>query len=93
MVLAVATVPLACKSSSETPTHHDPSAGGDSDMPDGEPEAGAAAGGARTQGPESGGQPGLGEGAAPGAGGGTDVGTPGERGSWDMSFWDDAVWQ
>jgi hypothetical protein len=84
MVLVLCAAPLACKSSSDA-TGNRPGAGGASEGPDSNPEAGASIGGAAAA---EGGQPGLGEGAAPGTG--VDSGEPG---SWDMSFWDDAVWQ
>lgn len=91
MALAVCALALGCKSSSNAPgppSNEAAGAGGASE-PGGGADAGAAAE------PEGGanGDPGSGQAGdtnMPGTGAG---GAPTEPGSWDKSFWDDAVWQ
>ena len=88
MALAVCALALGCKSSSDAPappSHEVAGAGGAS-----EPGSGADAGAATEP---QGGETGLGQAGdanMPGVGAG---GAPTEPGSWDQSFWDDAVWQ
>ncbi len=76
-LLALGSLALACKSSADSPTAPP------SELAGGAPDQG--------RGNEAG-EAGLGEGGdvvnVPGA-----AGAPTEPGSWDKSFWDDAVWQ
>ncbi len=93
VMLAVGSLALACKSSADSPaTPPSELAGaGGAPEPGGGSEAGAAT---EPQGGQVGvaGKAGVGEGGdvvnIPGA-----AGAPTEPGSWDQSFWDDAVWQ
>ena len=92
--LALCGLALACKGSDDQPQKPDETsagAGGDFEQPGGGPGGADAGGAGNAQGGAGGGTAPVGEGGdinLPGAGG-----APTEPGSWDQSFWDDAVWQ
>ncbi len=92
-LLTLGSLALACKSSADSPTTPPSELAGAGGAP--EPGAGNEAGATpEPQGGQNGvaGKAGLGEGGdvvnVPGA-----AGAPTDPGSWDQSFWDDAVWQ